>query len=75
LIVEENATATIHLQIYEAGGQKGSDWETRLRPIRGDLTPGPKPNDASVPDQHRGFGTPAVTVKNTVRQNGVPDGD
>jgi hypothetical protein len=31
-----------------------------------------KPNDPAVPDQHRGFGMPAVTVKNTVRQDGMP---
>ena len=34
-----------------------------------------KPDDAPVPDQHRGFGMPAVTVKNTVRQDGMPVGN
>ena len=75
LIVEENAAAAIDLQIYEAGGQEGAGREARLRPIGGNLAPGPKSNDAPVPDQHRGFGMPAVTVKNTVCQDGMPVGD
>ena len=31
----------------------------------------PIPDDAAVPNQHRGFGVPAVTVENTVRQDGM----
>ncbi len=72
LIVEENAAAAIDLQIDEARGQEGAGREARLRPIGRNLAPGPKPNDAAVPDQHRGFGMPAVTVKNPVRQDGMP---
>jgi hypothetical protein len=75
LIVEENAAASIDLQIYEAGRQKGAGREARLRPTGGNLAPGPKSNDAPVPDQQRGIGMPAVTVKNTVRQDGMPIGD
>jgi hypothetical protein len=75
LIVEEDAAAPIDLQIYEAGGKEGAGREPRLRPIEGNLAPGPKSNNATVPHQHRGFGTPAVTVKNAVRQDGMPVGD
>ena len=75
LIVEENAAAAIDLQIDEARGQEGAGRQARLRPIGGNLAPGPEPDDAAVPNQHRGFGMPAVTVKNTVRQDGMPVGD
>jgi hypothetical protein len=75
LIVEENATAAIDLEIYEAGGQEGTGGEACLRPIGGNLAPAPKSNDAPVPDQNRGFVMPVVTVKNTVRQDGMPVGD
>jgi len=75
LIVEEDAAAPIDLQIYEAGGKEDAGREPRLRPIGRNLAPGPKPNYATVPDQHRGFGTPALTVKNAVRQDGMPVGD
>jgi hypothetical protein len=74
LIVKENAAAPIDLQIYKAGGQERSAREARLRPIWGDLAPGPKSSDAPVPDQHRGLAMPAVTVKNAVSQDGMPAG-
>jgi len=74
LIIEQNAAAAVDLQIDEAGGQEDAARETRLRPIGGNLAPGAQSSDASVPDQHRGFGMPAVTVKNTVRQDGMPVG-
>ena len=75
LIVEENAATAIDLQIDEAWSQEGAGRKARLRPIGRNLAPGPKPDDAAVPDQHRGFGMPAVTVKNAVRQDGMPVGD
>jgi hypothetical protein len=75
LIVEEDAPASIDLQIYEAGGQEGAGREPGLRPIEGKLAPGPKSNNTPVPDQYRSFGMPPMTVKNPVRQDGVPVGD
>ena len=75
LIVEENAAAAVDLQIDEAGSQESAGRETRLRPIGGNSPQGANANDAPVPDQHRGFGMPAVTVKNAVRQDGMPVGD
>ena len=75
LIVEQNAAAAIDLQIDEARGQEGAGRKPRLRPIGGNLAPGPKSDDAPVPDQHRGFGMPAMAVKNAVRQDGMPVGD
>ena len=71
LIVEENAATAVDLQIYEAWSQEGAGRKARLRPIGRDLTPGPKPDDAAVPDQHRGFDMPTVAVKNAVRQDGM----
>ena len=71
LIVEENAAAAVDLQIDEARGQEGAGRQPRLRPVGRNLAPGPKSDDAAVPNQHRGFGMPAVTVKNTVRQDGM----
>ena len=75
LIIKKNAGPSIDLQIYEAWGQEDAGREARLRPIGRNLAPGPKPNNAAVPDQHRGFGMPAITVKNTVRQDGMAVGD
>jgi hypothetical protein len=72
LIVEKDAAAPITLHIYEAWGYEGANSESCLRPIGGYLIPWPKPNDAPVPNQHRRFGMPSVTVKNTVRQDGMP---
>src|SRR4029077_16186902 len=74
LIVEQNAATPVDLQIDEAGGQEDAAREARLRPIGGNLAPGTQSSDASVPDQHRGFGMPPVTVKNTVRQDDMPVG-
>ena len=71
LIVEQNAAPAIDLQINETGRQESAALEARLRPIGGNLIPCPEPNDAPVPDHHRGFAEPAVTVKNAVRQHGV----
>jgi hypothetical protein len=75
LVIEENAASTIDLQIDEAGGQEGAGWKARLWPSAGNLAPAPKSNDARVPDQHGGFGMPAVTVKSTIRQDSMPVGD
>ena len=49
LIVEENAASAVDLQIDEARGQEGAGRQARLRPIGGNLGPGPEPNDAPVP--------------------------
>ena len=66
LIIKENAAAAIDLQIYEAGGEEGAGREARLRPIGGNAPLGAKSNDAPGPDQQRGAGTPAMTIKDTV---------
>jgi len=71
LIVEENAAASIHLQIYEAWGQEDAGRKARLRPIGRNLAPGPNPNDAASRIS-TAASYAAVTVKNTVRQDGMP---
>ena len=71
---KENAAPAIDLQIYEARSQEGTGRQARMRPIGGNLAPGPKSNNAAVPNQHGGFGMPAVTVKNSVRQDGMSVG-
>jgi hypothetical protein len=68
-IVEENAAAAINLQIYEAGDQESTGGEPCPRPIAGNFAPWLNSNDAPVSNQHRGFGMPAATVKNTIRQD------
>jgi hypothetical protein len=75
LIIEENAAASINLQIDEAGGQNDPGREPLLRPIGGNLAQSANSNDAAITDQHRGFGTPPATVKNAVGQDGMPVGD
>jgi hypothetical protein len=69
LIIEENAAAAVDLQIYEAGGKEGTCREARLRPIGGRFVPRVEFNNSTIPDQQRGIGTPAVAIKNPVRQN------
>ena len=75
LIVEQNAATAIDLQIYEARSDKSAAWELRPRPIGGNLGRGSNSDDASIPDQNRRFCMPAVAVKNSIRQDGMPVGD
>jgi hypothetical protein len=75
LIVEENAAAAIDLQVNEARGKERAGWQARLRPIGGNLAPGPNSNHTPVPDRHRSFDMPVATVKNAVCQEGMPSGD
>jgi hypothetical protein len=75
LIIKKDAAAPIGLQINEAGGEEATGREPRLRPIRGNIAPGPKPNNATAPNQHRGSNMPGVTVKNTVGEERIPVGD
>ena len=75
LIVEQNAATAIDLQIDETRSHKSAGWKLRLRPIGGNFARGSKSDDATVPDQNRGFCMPAVTVKNSIRQDGMPVGD
>src|SRR5690349_425210 len=41
LIVQKDTTATVDLQIDEAGSKESSGGQTRLRPIGGNIGPGP----------------------------------
>src|SRR5262249_35604267 len=74
-IVEKNAVAPIDLQVYKARRKESTGRQAYVRPIMGNLAPGTKSSDAAVANQHRGVGVPAVTIKNAVRQYGVPCGD
>jgi hypothetical protein len=69
LIIEENAASAVDLQIYKTRGEEGASREARLRPIGGNVAPRAKFNDAPRPDQERGSRTPAMTIKNSIRQN------
>ena len=73
LIVEKDAAPAIDLKIDEARGQDCTGRKTCLRPILGYLAPRPKSEDAPVPNEHRSIGMPAVTIKDTVGENGMPD--
>jgi hypothetical protein len=75
LIIQKDATAPIGLQINKAGGEEGTGREPRLRPIRGNIAPWPKSNNATAANQHRGSNMPGVTVKNTVGEERMPVGD
>ena len=75
LVVQENAATPVDLQIDEAGSQEGACRKTCLWPTGRNVAPPCQPNDAPLPDEHRGFDMPAVTVKNPIRQDGMPLGD
>jgi hypothetical protein len=45
-----------------------------LRPISWNITPGWKSNNTPIPDQYGSINTPAMTVKDTLRQDGMPVG-
>ena len=53
-IVEQDAAAAVDLQIDEPGSQRRAGRKACLRPIGRELRPRRKPDDAAVPDQHRG---------------------
>jgi hypothetical protein len=74
-IVEKNTAAAIDLQIYETRSHKGTGWELHTRPVGWNFARGSNSDDAPIPDQNRGFCMPAVTVKNSIRQDGMPIGD
>jgi len=75
LIVQEDAATPVDLQIDEAGSQERARRKTCLRPIGRNVAPPCQPNNAPLPDEHRGFGMPVVTVKNPIRHDGMPLGD
>jgi hypothetical protein len=75
LIVQQDAATAIDLQVDKAGGQKGAAGNTHLRPSGGDFTHRCQSDDPAVPDQHRGVGMPAKTVKHPIRQDGLRFGD
>jgi hypothetical protein len=75
LIVEQNAATAIDLQIYEARSDKSAGWELHPRPVGWNFARGSNSDDATIPDQNRGFCMPGVTVKNSIRQDGMPVGD
>ena len=75
LIVKEYATAAIDLEIYEAGGQEGAGGEACLRPIGGNLAPGPKSNDRARPGPGPRLRHASRDRQKPVRQDGMPVGD
>jgi hypothetical protein len=75
LIVQQDAATPVDLQVDEAWGQKGASRNALLRPSGRDIGRRPQADDPAVPDQHRGFDMPAVTVENPIRQDGMRLGD
>src|SRR5262245_53864250 len=70
-IIEQNAAAAVHLQVYKASRQQNACRNTRLPPIGWNLAGRSDTGDAAAPDHHGSATMPAATVKNTVRNDGA----
>ena len=66
LIIEQNAAAPVHLQIYEPGRHENACGNTRLQPTERNLARRNEAGDAAVLDHYGGVVMPGATVKNTV---------
>jgi hypothetical protein len=74
LIVEQDAAATVHLQVYEAGRHENARGNARLCPPGWNLVRRREAGDAAALDHHGSTAMPAAAVKNTVRNDGPPFG-
>ena len=70
LIVQQDATATVHLQVYETGRHETAGGNTRLRPVRGNLARRREAGNPALLNHHGGVAMPAAAVKYTVGKNG-----
>src|SRR5262245_41772063 len=74
LVIEQNAAAAVHLQVYKAGRHENACSNTRLLPIGWNLAGWSETGDAAALDHHGSAAMPAATVKNMVRNDGAPLG-
>src|SRR4029079_6610054 len=74
LIVEKDAAAAIHLQIYEPGCHEHAWRNPRLVPTGWNLTRRSEAGDAAILHHHGGGAMPGAAVKNTIRNDGAPFG-